>query len=96
MDREAWWATVYGITKSQTGLSMHAHKLNQVLISLSPLKDAETGSYRHSLWPACPVGEAGTIQGAGRELALEMFVPPLCSQVARVKFINTLTGFVAD
>ena len=46
MDREAWWATVYGITKSQTGLSMHAHKLNQVLISLSPLKDAETGSYR--------------------------------------------------
>ena len=27
-------------------MSMHAHKLNQVLISLSPLKDAETGSYR--------------------------------------------------
>ena len=21
MDREAWWATVYGVTKSQTGLS---------------------------------------------------------------------------
>ena len=46
MEREAWWATVYGITKSQTGLSMHAHKLNQVLISLSPVKDAETGSHR--------------------------------------------------
>ena len=23
MDREAWWATVYGVTKSQTQLSMH-------------------------------------------------------------------------
>ena len=24
MDRGAWWATVHGITNSQTGLSMHA------------------------------------------------------------------------
>ena len=23
MDREAWWATAYGVTKSQTQLSMH-------------------------------------------------------------------------
>ena len=23
MDREAWWATVYGVTKSQTQLSIH-------------------------------------------------------------------------
>ena len=32
--------------QSQTRLSMHAHKPNQVLISLSPLKGVETGSYR--------------------------------------------------
>ena len=25
MEREAWWATVHGVTKSQTLLSMHAH-----------------------------------------------------------------------
>ena len=24
MDRRAWWATVHGVTKSQTGLGMHA------------------------------------------------------------------------
>ena len=23
MDRGAWWATVYGVTKSQTGLTRH-------------------------------------------------------------------------
>ena len=26
MDRGAWWATVHRVTKSQAGLSMHAHK----------------------------------------------------------------------
>lgn len=31
-------------------------------------------------------------QGAGRELASEMFVPLLCSHVARVKSINTRPG----
>ena len=25
MDRGAWWATVFGVTKSQTQLSMHIH-----------------------------------------------------------------------
>ena len=25
MDREAWWAIVHGVTRSQTGLSMHTH-----------------------------------------------------------------------
>ena len=25
MDRGAWWATVHGVTKSQTGLSPHTH-----------------------------------------------------------------------
>ena len=25
MDREAWWATVHGVAKSQTRLSMHTH-----------------------------------------------------------------------
>ena len=25
-DREAWWATVHGVTKSWTRLSMHTHK----------------------------------------------------------------------
>ena len=27
MDRGAWWATVYGVPKSQTRLSMHTHTL---------------------------------------------------------------------
>ena len=26
MDRGAWWATVHGVTKSQTRLSTHARK----------------------------------------------------------------------
>ena len=25
MDRGAWWATVYGVRKSQTRLSIHTH-----------------------------------------------------------------------
>ena len=25
MDREAWWATVHGVTKNQTRLSTHTH-----------------------------------------------------------------------
>ena len=25
MDRDAWWATAYGVAKSQTGLSTHVH-----------------------------------------------------------------------
>ena len=25
MDKRAWWATVHGVTKSQAGLSVHAH-----------------------------------------------------------------------
>ena len=27
MDRGAWWATVHGVTKSRTQLSMHTHAL---------------------------------------------------------------------
>ena len=27
MDREAWWATVHGVAKSQTGLTEHAHRM---------------------------------------------------------------------
>ena len=27
MDRGAWWATVHGVSKSQTWLNMHAHEL---------------------------------------------------------------------
>ena len=27
MDRGAWWATVYGVPKNQTQLSMHTHTL---------------------------------------------------------------------
>ena len=27
VDRGAWWATVYGVTKSQTQLSMHTERL---------------------------------------------------------------------
>ena len=29
IDREAWWATVPGLTKSQTRLSTHAHTRNK-------------------------------------------------------------------
>ena len=27
MDRDAWWAIVHGVTKSQTRLSTHAHTI---------------------------------------------------------------------
>ena len=27
MDREAWWATVHGVAKSRTRLSMHAYRI---------------------------------------------------------------------
>ena len=30
MDRGAWWATVHGVTKSQTGLSIHTPLLNSL------------------------------------------------------------------
>ena len=30
MNREAWWATVHGITKSWTQLSAHAHTLKEI------------------------------------------------------------------
>ena len=33
MDRRAWWATVHGIAKSQTQLSMHTHTSLLVLLS---------------------------------------------------------------
>lgn len=38
------------------------------------------------------------VQGAERDLALEMFVPLLCSQVTRVTFINNacLLHFITD
>ena len=31
MDREAWWATVYGVAKSQTRLCTHTHIVQYVL-----------------------------------------------------------------
>ena len=31
MDRGARWATVHGVAKSQTRLSMHAHKVPQIV-----------------------------------------------------------------
>ena len=34
MDRGAWRATVYGVTKSRTRLSMHAHALAFRTVSL--------------------------------------------------------------
>ena len=30
MDRGAWWATVHGVAKSWTQLSMHAHTQTQI------------------------------------------------------------------
>ena len=29
MDREAWWATVHGVTESQTQLSTHTHHVRK-------------------------------------------------------------------
>ena len=31
MDRGAWWATVHGVAKNQTWLSMHMHTCNKVV-----------------------------------------------------------------
>ena len=32
MDRGAWWATVHGVTKSQTQLSAHTHPVTGMLL----------------------------------------------------------------
>ena len=32
MDRGAWWATVHGVTKSQTQLSAHTHPVTGLLL----------------------------------------------------------------
>ena len=37
MDRGAWWGTVRGVTKSQTQLSMHKHKLDRSSVHESVL-----------------------------------------------------------
>ena len=39
MDRGAWWATVRGVAKSQTGLSTYTHtqKITRVLLFVFPL-----------------------------------------------------------
>ena len=44
MDRGAWWATVYGVAKSQTWLSMHAH-------AFSP--HSQTASLTKSIFSQC-------------------------------------------
>ena len=33
MAREAWWATIHGLTKSQTQLTEHTHKSDEVAVS---------------------------------------------------------------
>ena len=33
MDREAWWATVYGVTKSRTRMSTYTYTLRRVWIT---------------------------------------------------------------
>ena len=37
MDRGAWWGTLHGVTKSQTQLSMHKHKLDRSSVHESVL-----------------------------------------------------------
>ena len=38
MDRGAWWATVHGVTKNQTQLSMHVHTHTRKDIAFVPAK----------------------------------------------------------
>ena len=55
MDRGAWWATIYGVTKSQTLLrDFHFHLILELWWWLSGKESA------------CKAGEAGSIPGSGR------------------------------
>ena len=55
MDRGAWWATIYGVTKSQTLLrDFHFHLILELWWWLSGKESA------------CKTGEAGSIPGSGR------------------------------
>ena len=48
MDRGAWWATVCGVTKSQTGLSNWAHMCIRLLPARSSLKQSHHLQWNHS------------------------------------------------
>ena len=55
LDRGAWWATIYGVTKSQTLLrDFHFHLILELWWWLSGKESA------------CKAGEAGSIPGSGR------------------------------
>ena len=54
MDREAWQATVHGVTKSWTQLSQQSRSLglsDEVLASRKPLHARQTGMVDHPLSP---------------------------------------------
>ena len=41
MDRGAWWATIHGVAKSQTRLSIHTHSQRRAHLSVNFNKDME-------------------------------------------------------
>ena len=55
MDRGAWWATVHGVTKSQTQLSMYTLEIAEGFPSNSDGKAS-----------ACNAGDPSSIPGSGR------------------------------
>ena len=44
MDRGTWWATVHGVTKSQTRLGTHSFQLMVIISRREPLKTPSQGS----------------------------------------------------
>ena len=75
MDREAWWATVHGVTKSQTWLSdSHIHTQGYIMNVMSPStlgisninisdlewKQRKIRHYMKNCWASCLAREIGT------------------------------------
>ena len=58
MDRGAWWATVHGVSKSQTQLSDFTHSLTIILRNFPGGSDSKAS--------ACNAGDLGSIPGSGR------------------------------
>ena len=53
-DREAWWTTVHGVKKSQTGLSMHARTKKKRAHRPSREEAAKRGRLGHPVWVQSP------------------------------------------
>ena len=54
MESGAWWATVHGVTKSQTQLSTHAHMHVSVQFSCSVISDSLRPHELQHTRPPCP------------------------------------------